>query len=437
MNLNPLIKEYGGCESNADELYSALFHLGDGFIEQTAGKNAPTTYKGNPIIYANDEPDYKGQWRRYILLEDEFLNILHEVQKEPSNLLNSCTYYGKRKDTQRMDKCFGLIFDLDDVDETKVNNLLYQCRGGVSPMPNFIVVSKSGKGLHLYYIFDRPLRMYPNYKIELKELKYKLTERIWNIYTSNNKNVQQQSYDQSFMVAGSTPTMKVYKLNDRPWSIDELSEVAYYDFKWDKYKPTTYTKEEAKEMFPEWYEKVVIRGEKADGRWTCKKDLYNWWIRQIKAGAVYGTRFWCVMFLVVYAIKCEVSREQVEKDIRELKPLLDLKAEPQFPFTEHDIESALEAYDESFVTFPIKDIERHSKIQIKRNKRNKRSQAKHLEGARAIRDINNENWRKGNGRKPQHKEAVEQYFREHPNASVTDCASDLNIARTTVYRWKK
>ncbi len=437
MLIKELIEEYGGRKSNAEELYSDLFRLGEHCIESTAGKDAKTTYKGNPIVYEYDEPDYDGKCRRYILLEDTLLDQIHAAQKKPSNLLNSCTYYGKKKESQRMDKCFGLIFDLDDVDERCINNLLFQARGGACPMPNYIVVSKSGEGLHLYYLFDRPLRMYPNIKVELKELKYELTKRVWNVYTSKNKNMQFQSFDQSFMVAGSTPVMKVYKIHDRRWSIEELSEIAHYDFNWDRYKPTAYTKDEAKEMFPEWYEAVVIRGEKRNGRWTNKKDLYYWWLEKVKDGSVYGTRYWCVMCLVIYAIKCGVSKREVKKDIMDILPILNSKADAEHPFTEKDIKSALDAYDESFVTFPIKSIERHSKIIIPRNKRNGRKQKAHLQRARAVQavDYPNGEWR-FTGSKPKYKEAVEEYFREHPNASVTDCSCDLNISRPTVYKWK-
>ena len=116
MNITELIEEYGGRESNADELYSTLFRIGEHCIEAVAGKHAKTTFKGNPIIYMNDRKEYAGRWKRYILLEDTFLDQIHAAQKSPSNLLNACTYFGKKKESTRMDKCFGLIFDLDDVD---------------------------------------------------------------------------------------------------------------------------------------------------------------------------------------------------------------------------------------------------------------------------------------------------------------------------------
>lgn len=33
---------------------------------------------------------------------------------------------------------------------------------------------------------------------------------------------------------------------------------------------------EAKEKYPEWYERRIVRHEKR-GRWTVKRDLYDWW----------------------------------------------------------------------------------------------------------------------------------------------------------------
>ncbi len=439
MDLTEVVKDYGGRAATAEELYTRLFRIGDGFIESAVGKNAPTTFKGNPILYLNDDENYLGKFHRYIWLEDTFIEQLHEAQRAPSNLINACSYYGKKKDSQRMDKCYGLIFDLDSVDEKKIAALFFQARNKANPMPNYIVVSKSGRGVHLYYLFDEPLRMYPNYKSQLKSLKYELTIRIWNYYTSHDENVQIQSYDQSFMIAGTKDVMDVYCMSERRWSIGELAELAHFDWRWDaQYKPSKYTKEEAKELFPDWYEKVVVRGERAGGRWTCKRALYDWWIKQIESGAQYGHRYWCLMCLAVYAIKCGVSKKELRNDMYRLVPLLNSRADDEHPVLVADIKAALEAYEESFVTYPIKDIERQSGIPIERNKRNGRKQKVHLQRARAVQDIDypNGEWRKGNGRKPQYKEKIEQYFLEHPYASVTDCSCDLDISRPTVYKWK-
>ena len=81
-------------------------------------------------------------------------------------------------------------------------------------------------------------------------------------------------------------------------------------------------------------------------------------------------------------------------------------------------------------------VERRTAIGLPKNKRNGRSQAKHLEGARAIRDINNDNWREGNGRKPK-ADLVREYAAEHPDANHSEIARALGISRPTVIKWLK
>ena len=49
---------------------------------------------------------------------------------------------------------------------------------------------------------------------------------------------------------------------------------------------STVTLEEAKELYPEWYEKRIVQGEPKQqskmqgGRWGCRDALYGWWKRK-------------------------------------------------------------------------------------------------------------------------------------------------------------
>ena len=52
--------------------------------------------------------------------------------------------------------------------------------------------------------------------------------------------------------------------------------------------------------------------------WTNKVDLYNWWLREIKVKGTEGHRYYCLMMLVIYALKCGVSEEQVKSDAESL-----------------------------------------------------------------------------------------------------------------------
>ena len=71
----------------------------------------------------------------------------------------------------------------------------------ILPKATFIV--NSGTGLHLYYVLEEPVPMYPQNQRYLKELKYSLTRQIWNRYTSTIKEPQMQGIMQGFRVIGS------------------------------------------------------------------------------------------------------------------------------------------------------------------------------------------------------------------------------------------
>ena len=57
-------------------------------------------------------------------------------------------------------------------------------------------------------------------------------------------------------------------------------------------EPVSYThldvyKRQAKELYPDWYEKRIVQGEpkqkskKQGGTWVCNEALYEWWKRKI------------------------------------------------------------------------------------------------------------------------------------------------------------
>lgn len=441
--LEGVVVEYGGKAATPDELYTELFHIGEHYIQRTGEYRAEGSkdFKGNPMIYVNDDEKYKGKMKRYILLEDTLLEQLEEARQMPSNLLNAVSYYGRKKDKEHADRCFGLIFDIDKITPKTLNAFLHGCFNfDIYPLPNYLVFSKSGHGMHLYYIFDEPLRLYPKIKTQLKTMKYELIRKLWNPYTSTEENIQYQSFDQSFMVAGTTENMKVFKLNERKWEIKEFEPWTTTVFEQEElWHENQYTLEEAKARFPEWYEKVIVNDDHSKGHWICKRAVYDWWLDKIMSGATYGHRYWCTMMLVIYAVKCGVPYDEVKKTAYDLIPFMN-SINPDEPFMKDDVKSALECYDSQFATFPIDDISRLSNIEIQKNKRNGRKQSVHLEGARAIQAINDRangtNWREGNGR-PSAQQTVVKWRQLHPEGRPKDCIAETGLNKNTVYKWWK
>lgn len=141
---------------------------------------------------------------------------------------------------------------------------------------------------------------------------------------------------------------------------------------------TTKQLTQAKKKYPEWYERRIVQG-LPKGSWTASPAVYEWWIRTLSTGAEQGHRYWCIMALAAYAKKCGISRDNLEEDAYGLIPLLNSKGDA---FTEDDVLAALEAYNDSYITYPIDAISLRTGIPIQKNKRNGRKQALHLRLAR-------------------------------------------------------
>ena len=456
LSLESVLLEYGASEVSAMEVYSDIFQLGDGFI-QTEGEPGGL-HKANPIIlgsfgghYDSDGKLVGDRRRRRILFEDTFEETLAEFRDANWAITNGLTYWGRANTADAQSKMCAMIFDLDGQDDGTLTAFLYNCRSDypVYPEPNYIILS--GHNVHLYYVLEEPADLYPNTKSLLKDMKYRLTDQMWNKHTSREwEHPQHQGINQGFRVIGGKTkdggTVRAFAVNTHPFSLEELNDFLPPEQQVDlskKWRETRYTLEQAKERFPEWYEKVIVGGERADGSWDAKEDLYNWWLRKIRAGATFSHRYFCLMALAIYAVKCGITdRERVKADMDSLVPFLD-SVDTEHPFgNDHEVENALECLDLRYKKFPIKDLERISEIAIPKNKRNYRKQPQHMEylnGLRKMRrDVLGENEYENSGRPKgsgEKCELIRSYAREHPDANHSDIAKALGVSRTTVIKW--
>lgn len=209
------------------------------------------------------------------------------------------------------------------------------------------------------------------------------------------------------------------------------------------WKESKYTLEEAKKKFPEWYQKVVVNGDKSPKYWDIAGKvhgdnpyaLYDWWIRKVKEGASYGHRYFNIMALAIYAAKCDVPYEKLREDAYDLIPFMNSLKE-EMPFTADDVDVALECYDLRYKTFPVKDISKIAGIPIEKNKRNGRLQPVHLGRARAVQQFDDPDgeWRNKDGR-PTAKNKVIDWRAAHPDGRKCDCIRDTGLSKPTVYRW--
>lgn len=373
------------------------------------------------------------------------------------------TYVGNQRNHFNARYLFGLAVDLDYVPLNKLEWMFKQYDNGNYLKPSIIV--SSGGGLHLYYLFKKPIALYENSLIILKRLKYNLIDTCCNEHTSDLMEKGKQQYQgifQGYRIPG-TLTKFGTKVQAYVWDyvpyydIREINKFATLPKEFRKNEPLTDKElaalegiqkrtplQEAKLKWPDWYERCVVEGKK--GYWVNKPDLYYWWLNLIKnpKNPKVGHRYFCIMVLAVYAIKCHIPKSVLEKDAYSLVNYLDeMSNDEDNPFTEEDVNDALWIYDQNYSYYPRKTISLLTGIELKENKRNHLKQKVHLAKARMIRDFNQQiehsEWNARRGRKNgSSKEAalVYKWRKEHPECKNKSlCARELQISRPTVIRW--
>lgn len=418
---------------SAPEFYRDLFPVGS-FERPNMAEGKP-----NGIVWC----DLNGHVRTSLFYDD--LERLWEKSAAAFySWLAPVGFYGKKPTSKNASLLFAMAFDLDGVGKKQISALFSQIKIKVLPQPTYVV--NSGNGVHLFYVFEKPIPLYPQVHERLNLLKRNLTKRIWNPYTSDLKEKQFQGVVQGFRTVGTKTKagdittcfrtgekITVEYLNE--WATDEAVKVT--DF---KYK-STMSLQEAKEKFPEWYERRVVQGDTSGGgAWHPKgnpRALYEWWIRQIRLGAAPGHRYWCVYAMVVYGRKCGVPLEEIRADAYGLVEILN-SLNPDDPFTKKDVRDALKAYQESNYKVSRQFISEQTAIEIKANKRNGRSQTEHVKLMNFVREeINgNKDWRNKDGR-PSYREAVFKFLDMNPEATAVEFCELTNMSRAVFFKYKK
>ena len=402
---------FSALENSFEEVYASDFYRDIFPIGSFEKKGIYEKGKYNGIAVSIVAGDSKA--KRYTVTDDlEIIDTL--VETDDFCIMSPISYAGKSRKSEFARFLYAMAIDLDGVDTLdEWNFLMTQIDKGHEmlsfvwglPRPTYIV--GSGTGLHLYFVFERPIPLFRSTVKELERLRRRITWQAWTQGASSlHDNVQYESLFQGFRMVGS-----ITKNGERTraFKVGEKVTVEY----------------------PEWYQKRIVE-KKPKGTWVCKKDLYYWWIRKLKAGVQQGHRYWCIMTLATYAKKCDIPFEELEKDAYGLIPFMNTKGDK---FTEDDVLHALEAYNDSYITYPINTIIQRTDIPIEKNKRNGRKQAMHLKIARSTLEImNDDNGMALQGRKPK-KAIVQEWKSSHVNGKKIDCERDTGLSRHTVLKW--
>ena len=423
--------------------------------------------------------------RKYLVFDE--LDILDELQKTSDNfcIVAPISYAGRSRKSENARFMYALVIELDGLLVSEdgyfygLQNLFAamdeesHSGKGLYPRPTYVI--SSGSGVHLYYVFERPVPLFHNVAKSLEMYKHCLTKKIWNMRNTslyNESDVQYESIYQPFRMVGTLTKSGLSKRkNGEPVEYSDMCRayqtgarvsIAYMncfsrEYKQDNSIVEVYesklTRKKAKELYPEWYEKKIVNGDKSKGHWSYNRALYESWKERIRNEAQGGHRYNCLLMLAINAKKCSeigkwnndpVTEEELEADCLELLEVFDRieyvrKDGKRDRFTEDDVYAAIQAfYDEGVYTYPRGSMSYRSGIKLPVTKRNHREQNEHLEEARAIRDVRQNRkgtkWTDNSGR-PSKEDAVRMWQMEHPDGTKTQCMKDTGLSKPTVLKW--
>lgn len=421
--------------------------------------------KGNGMVdviayYQND----RRYSRKYVMTDElgalKYIKPLKKT-KEISRmcLCSPVSYYGVHKSNNMAHELYAVVLDLDYVGLQQLKNVMKQIGNGARCIPpNYIV--NSGRGLHLYYLLDKPIPCYKYMVEQLSKFKAVMQNFIWNETSSIYPDKPDHgAITQAFRMVGSETKLgkeyvvRAYKVREERWTIEGL-------YGWILQRAPSFLKEcpipklrdpievyrekhpltlaQAKKKYPNW------KPNSSNKKWVCKEDLYYWWIRQIKEKAIVGGRYYAVLALAAYGSKCEIPLKQIKKDAIELVPFLDsLTNDETNHFTKADAIDALSFFktNKKEVTYKLtrERISELSKIDIKpsHRERGKRLKQKdHIKIMNMMRDLQDPDgdWRNKDGA-PTKRKIVQEWRKNNPDGRKVDCINETGLSKPTVYKW--
>ena len=254
-------------EVPAMEFYREVFPEGelDGADELTPGR-----YTGIAVEITNEKRNGKQVIRRYTVTDD--LDEIDRLQYSDNFcILAPISYAGKSRISRNARFMYAFVVELDNLivnrkkEQIGLKSLIAQWSNRVHwiPKPTYLVAS--GTGVHLYYLLEKPVPLFGNVAKELAAYKRDLTEKIWNrhvTWSCTKETIQQESVFQAFRMVGTVTKLgdrvQAFRTGERV-SLDYLNKYVSADRQVTEVYKSRLTRAEAKEKYPEWYEKRVVR----------------------------------------------------------------------------------------------------------------------------------------------------------------------------------
>ena len=163
-------------------------------------------YNGIAVAIAKGEKHVKR-----MTVTDDLDTIEHMAASDDFCLMSPISYAGKSRKSANARFMYALAIDLDGIRTLKQwDFFMQQVEFGHEmlsfvwglPRPTYLV--SSGTGVHIYYVFETPVPLFPNIVEQLEKLKKRLTWQAWTQGASSlHDNVQYESLFQGFRVVGT------------------------------------------------------------------------------------------------------------------------------------------------------------------------------------------------------------------------------------------
>lgn len=228
------MKAYGFLEVTPKDFYTSIFRK---CLQERSVKDNSET-RGSVIIQTVVKPKSAGKGKVTILDENldglekaiESANRIYEHFGKEGQLgevsvltfTNGCTYLGKRMVANNLFELSALIVEVDDLignddpNQEGLRSLMKSFTGGFAydgdssgglrvPKPTYLVCS--GSGIHLYYVFEKPIRVnrksfYKQYEA-LDDYKYCLMYMLWKRLRITDKELEKQGIAQRYRLVGT------------------------------------------------------------------------------------------------------------------------------------------------------------------------------------------------------------------------------------------
>lgn len=395
-------------------------------------------------IPTHDSKKYRG--KRVTVTEGNM--ELYDLIDRSKNfcMIAPVSYVGKQRTNKNARYLYALVIEIDDIEpKNGIDELFYSWRRKNLTMPQPTYVVCSGSGLHLYFVFERPIPLFQNMFEQLTEVKKHFTTLFWNKYVTNShqpEKIQYESVNQPFRCVGSVAKngrayVMAFKTGEKV-TIEYFNKHLPQDKQMNAIYKSNLPLAKAKELYPDWYQKRIVEG-KERGHWNRHEGIYYNWIEKMRNGAVVGHRYNCLENLCSLAVQCNIAPEQVEKDCRELAEVLEeLTEKEDNHFTEYDILCALKTYhnaDEGAYRRRIEYVAKKTGIPLTPNKRNGKKQVTHLKIARFTLEMMNEEKGEALQGRPDKKDLVKQYLEEHPTATKSEIKEATGLSYPTIRKY--